>query len=53
MQFTMLGCVWKRPASKRYSNPALQAPVSHALQVREMDEWEKTLRPGGKYYFTR
>jgi hypothetical protein len=28
---------------------------SHVLprQIREKDEWENTLMPGGKYYFTR
>lgn len=34
---------------------ALHRPISHVLprQIREKDEWEKNLRPGGKYYFTR
>lgn len=55
MQCTMLRCVWRRPASKRYSNSALHRSISHVLlrQIREKDEWENTLRPGGKYYFTR
>ncbi len=26
---------------------------SRRSQVKEQDDWEKDLKPGGKYYFTR
>ncbi len=26
---------------------------SYSPQIREQDDWEKNLKPGGKYYFTR
>jgi aspartyl aminopeptidase len=30
-----------------------QNHLDKASQIREADDWEKTLQPRGKYYFTR
>ncbi|KIM46291.1 hypothetical protein M413DRAFT_441377 [Hebeloma cylindrosporum] len=34
-------------------NAALRLEKAGFQKIREKDEWEKALRPGGKYYFTR
>jgi hypothetical protein len=31
----------------------LEADADFLDKIREKDEWEKDLQPGGKYYFTR
>ncbi|KII95242.1 hypothetical protein PLICRDRAFT_48205 [Plicaturopsis crispa FD-325 SS-3] len=34
-------------------NASIRLEEAGFLKVREQDEWEKTLKPGGKYFFTR
>ncbi|PPQ67807.1 hypothetical protein CVT26_007054 [Gymnopilus dilepis] len=34
-------------------NAALRLEKAGFQKIREKDEWEKTIQPGGKYYFTR
>ncbi|KAF8913804.1 aspartyl aminopeptidase [Gymnopilus junonius] len=34
-------------------NAALRLEKAGFQKIREKDEWEKTVQPGGKYYFTR
>jgi aspartyl aminopeptidase len=39
---------------RKVSSRHLMGPhLPRLLQIREKDEWEKSLSPGGKYYFTR
>ena len=34
-------------------NATLRLEKAGFVKVRETDEWEKSVKPGGKYYFTR
>ncbi|KAL1740802.1 peptidase M18, partial [Schizophyllum fasciatum] len=34
-------------------NAAIRLEKAGFSKIREKDEWEKTVQPGGKYYFTR
>jgi aspartyl aminopeptidase len=34
-------------------NAAVRLEKAGFQKIREKDEWEKTIQPGGKYYFTR